>query len=298
MSLTVDQAYAQIKNLENTGQLTLPEPRDTVSVGSIDFATGAFTWNVPTFVKTLVIPPHPPVTKTNTIIDTTVGLVTTSAVDLILKFVLKNVPQRVVATARTVNVVTGGLGNITFSPPSGITIQGFPTTLNISGEIRVDAGLAVSSLLQTTTITPPVSTFSLLIKVPGHPDVPIEIVIARPPVLGLGAFTVPAVPITVIYAPPQGKQLKNSATYTDMTSFTRSVTTTVNQSNTVKTADAYTAADFISKIAGAVSTIAAIVGTGGAGAGAGGVAGALGALITSLVGNPAAQNEALSAGIH
>ena len=63
MAFTVEQAYAQLKNLENTGKLTLPQPKDTVDVGTIDAATGAFTWNVPTFVKTTVIPPHPPVTQ-------------------------------------------------------------------------------------------------------------------------------------------------------------------------------------------------------------------------------------------
>ena len=40
MSLTIADAYARIKNLENAGQITLPEPQDTVEVGTIDPRAG------------------------------------------------------------------------------------------------------------------------------------------------------------------------------------------------------------------------------------------------------------------
>src|SRR3954471_1741595 len=68
MALDLDGAYAQIKALENTGQIAIPEPRETVPIGIIDPAAGTFSWSVPTIAQTLVIPPHPPV-RTNTIIN-------------------------------------------------------------------------------------------------------------------------------------------------------------------------------------------------------------------------------------
>lgn len=36
----------QIKNLENMGQITLPEPQATVTVGSIHASIGKFEWSV------------------------------------------------------------------------------------------------------------------------------------------------------------------------------------------------------------------------------------------------------------
>jgi hypothetical protein len=52
----VDLALTVIKNLEDWGQLNLPEPHATVGVGSIDAAAGAFFWTVPTFTQTFVTP--------------------------------------------------------------------------------------------------------------------------------------------------------------------------------------------------------------------------------------------------
>src|SRR5689334_24391214 len=133
MSLTVEQAYTQLKTLENTGQLKLPQPKEIVNVGSIDISTGVFTWKVPTFVKTLVIPPHPPV-KTNTIINTTVGLVATKAVDLVLRFEVKGVqPANTALAAGPIQHV----GSTVFDVPSGIKIIGFPTIVDTSREIEV-----------------------------------------------------------------------------------------------------------------------------------------------------------------
>ena len=83
----LQSAYQQIKNLENTGQITLPEPQATVTIGSINASTGKFEWSVKTFTQTTLIPPAPGALKpTNTVISTTVGLVQTNAVDLRLQF--------------------------------------------------------------------------------------------------------------------------------------------------------------------------------------------------------------------
>jgi hypothetical protein len=66
----------------------------------------------------------------------------------------------------------------------------------------------------------------------------------------------------------------------------------VTSSNNVKTLQAYSAADLIGKVAGAITMVAAVVGTGGAGAGAGAsVAGALSQLGTALFGKAKQAND-------
>ncbi len=150
MGLSVADAYAQIKKLENSGQLTLPAVQDTVTMGTIDPAAGTFTWSAPTIVQTTVIPPFPPL-KTNTIINETLGVVSTKAVDLLLKFVV--IPQRNVIVAepaaRSARVATAALkvgsvgvaGGILGENNGGTTITGFPTVSSAANEITVDAGL-------------------------------------------------------------------------------------------------------------------------------------------------------------
>ena len=134
---------------------------------------------------------------------------------------------------------------------------------------------------QTENVSPAVTAFNLTITVPGKAAVEVRIIIVRPPVLGMGAFTIPALPIAVVYAPPQGKQNKNFASYTVADIFTRSLTTAITSSTSTKTAQAFSAGDIIGKVAGAIASVAAIVGTGGT---AGASAGVLGALLTTLTG--------------
>ena len=59
MSLTIDDAYSQIKNLEQTGQLDLPVTYDTVLVGTINAANGDFTYSVESLTQTYINPPVP-----------------------------------------------------------------------------------------------------------------------------------------------------------------------------------------------------------------------------------------------
>ena len=254
MAFTTEQGYSQIKNPENSRQLNLPKPREVVTVGTVDASMGTFTWSVPTFVQTTVIPPLPP-EKKNTIINNTCGLVTTTAVDLALRFAVKRVPLKNRATARAGDVPVGQGG-----PPSGVKISLFPTIVDVSREIELDAGLALSSVLpDSPNVTPPVTNFQLVIQIPNHSDVRLTIVIARPPVLGTGAFTIPAVPTAIVYAPPQGRLQKNTASYSDMTSFSRTVTTSISQGQTVKTADAYSALDYIAKVGEVAAEVDAVI---------------------------------------
>ena len=88
MSYTIEQAYGQIKQLETSGQFTLPEPQETVDVGTIEVSIGGFTWSVPTVQQTTVLTQTPVgQAKPNTVINTTVGDVKTSVVDLLLRLV-------------------------------------------------------------------------------------------------------------------------------------------------------------------------------------------------------------------
>jgi hypothetical protein len=316
MSFTATEAYNQLKNLENSGKITLPEPQDTVTMGTINPKAGTFTWALPTVVQTTVIPPNPQIgQKTNTVLNVTVGVVSTKAVDLRLKFAVVPQPARelsaeqakalasapqtpavtpaptpapLAAKIASIGVVDTALGETN----GGVTIVGYPTVVSAANEIIVDAGLVCSTATGSQMTTPPVSNFGLTINIPGQPPIGLTFFILRPPVVGMGAFTIPALPMTIVYAPPQGKLLKNTATYSDTTTFTQTVTSSITSSNTTKTVQAYTAADLISKVASVITEVAAVVGTGGAG-GAGGasVAGAFSELGTALFGAAQDAND-------
>lgn len=311
MGLSVSDAYTQIKNLENTGKITLPEPQETVVIGTIDPTLGTFTYSTPTIEQTTVLPP-PPGGKKNTILNVNVGVVSTKAVDLRLQFnvvprKLVNAPVTVVTepvqkngakAAAAGTVVKGGGGILTgiggvFGGNSGVTITGFPTLSSTATSIVVDAGVTCSAALpEAPNMTPAVSTFGVTINIPLHQSINLYLMILRPPVLGMGAFTIPALPMTIVYAPPQGKLAKNSVTYSDTVTLTRTVTSSISNSTNTKTVQAYSAADLIGKVAGAITMVVAVVGTGGAGAGAGGLAGALGGVVTALVGTGGGATEA------
>ncbi len=317
MSLTPEQAYAAIKNLENSGQLTLPQPQETIELGTIDATTGQFTYAVETVTQTYIQPPidvgppslppsfppapgfsartapaaggsHLPVSldaplapigpgglggslgggtvgppEPHPPVNILVGVVKTSAVDLRLKFKLVGATAKPpVAVARTVpagaasSAITS-VGGI-FSAPSNIKVEGFPVVSEDLSQITLDAGTTTSSKLNTQNVTPPISVELLTVTINGASQF-LHIMILRPPVLGVGAFTIPALPITLIYAPPQGKQNKNTASYTDTFTLTRALTSSMTYSKNTKTIQAYTAADILSKIESAISSVATLV---------------------------------------
>ena len=249
MSYTIEQAYAQIKQLENSGQFTLPETQDTIDVGTIDASTGGFTWSVPTVQQTTVlnVPPSAPA-KPNAVITTTVGVVKTSAVDLRLRFTVTNP-----------------------SVSNPVSIQGFGATQSGANQLILDAQLACSAPIQGTTdtganISPPVTTFAITITAKGRIQ-EFHVMILRPPVLGIGAFTLPAIPITIVYAPPPGKLLKNYEQYADTVFITQSSTWSFTHGDSTRTAQAYTAADILNNISKAIEQAGTLFASAGAGAG-------------------------------
>jgi hypothetical protein len=297
MALSAEAAYAQIKSLENTGRLTLPEPQETVEVGTVDPASGTFTWSVPTLVQTISEPPGPG-GGTNTITELTVGVVSTKAVDLRLKFAV--VPQRArnapllarrKAATRAMDPVRIS-GELAGESNGGVTVTGFPTVASTATEIVLDAGLVCSVAEEAQSTSPPVSRIPVTIEIPGQPPISIWLFVLRPPVVGIGAFTVPALPMATVYAPPQGKLLKNTATYSDTETYARTVASSLTTTTVTKTVQAYSAAELIAKVAGSIAAVVAVVGTGGAGAaGAASVAGALAELGEALFGPAKEKGE-------
>jgi len=345
MGINYTDAYQQIKKLENSGQLTLPEPQETIEIGTIDPAAGTFTWSVPTVVQTIVIPPPPdpqpqgtgpslgavdPTTPfianidgggntglggdglhyhlptdgippINQIINLTVGVVATKAVDLRLKFAVIPQHSQPVAVAEAVHppptagsaptttaaVHGAGLagidGLLAGDTNGGVTISGYPTVSSQANEITLDIGLECSQALQTNLTTPPVSRLGATINIPGHDPIFVWFFVLRPPVVGIGAFTIPALPMAIVYAPPQTQQRKNVAVYAETDTHTRTVTSSITQGTTTKTVQAYSATDMIGKVAGAISAVVAVVGSGGAASGPS-VAGALAELGAALFG--------------
>ena len=307
MSLTIDQAYSQIKALEQSGNLSLPKPQDTVEVGTINAVSGEFTYAVETLTQTYTHPPlnvdppslppgfpppqpafavHDPAEggfptlPTHPIgpggpggtgfpqppINIIVGIVRTSAVDLRLKFnvsgAVRTQPVHLPLAHAAHAGGAGAAGGIAtnggvFTTGPGVAVGGFPTITSDSAEIVLDAGFACSAKLQTQNVAPPIEIFPLTITAAGQSQF-IHIRIFRPPVLGFGAFTIPALPITLIYAPPQRKQAKNSASYRDTFTLSRTLSSSLTFNHETKNVQAYTVADIVDKAAAAIATVATL----------------------------------------
>ena len=299
MSLDVDAAYAQIKALENAGQIAIPEPQETVQIGIIDPAAGTFAWSVPTIVQTIVIPPNPPTTKTNTFINITVGVVATKAVDLRLQFAVIPQQRQAVFETRLPRQARRGARVDVSSMVSelwngGVTISGYPTVSADANELTIDVGHDCStSTPGDPNVTPAVSRLGATINIPGHPPIEVSFFALRPPILGMGAFTLPALPMTIVYAPPQGQSRQNKAAYSDTETLSRTITSSLSTSTSTKTADAYSASDLLGKAAAAIAAVAAVVGTGGAAAGPS-VVGALEQLGEAVFGPVKSENDSIS----
>lgn len=148
-------------------------------------------------------PTQPPYTPP---VQNTVAIVQTNAVNLTVSFDVTGATSStgVNENARLATVSTGvntGI-NTTLSSTGNVTITGYPTTTQGS-TIYVNVGLATSSMLNTPHIDPAMSTVPLQLSVSGQISF-VYLAIIRPPVLGVGGFTMPALPIGIIFAPPQG----------------------------------------------------------------------------------------------
>jgi hypothetical protein len=286
-------AYEDIKNLENNGTIQLPSPTDTILVGSIDGRTGDFTFQVPTFQQTVSVS-TPPGAKPTPPVVTTVGVVATNCVNLTLAFEVTNAvlqgPKRPVTTTPVVNkepvlqpsvatdptsvsvaastsihppsdpVLSSGLDDSGGASFGGVTISGFPSAGTQGTQILLNAGVTASSVIQDVTappITPPIEPFVIQITFNGQLSFQ-KIAILRPPVLGVGAFTIPALPVGIIFAPPQGQLAKNSNTFNDTVTTTTTTTVSVSNQNATKTAQAYTPGELAQNVGSTITQLAAL----------------------------------------
>ena len=160
----------------------------------------------------------------------------------------------------------GGIGvggGGTVGSTGDVTISGFPPSGTQGSRIYVNAGVSASAMLNSRNVTPAVETFPIGITVHGQLTYQ-HIAILRPPVLGIGAFTIPALPVAIIFAPPQGQLAKNSNTFTDKVTVSTTTTVSISTETDTKSAQAYTAADLAGKVSGLLTQIAGLI----AGAGA------------------------------
>ena len=183
----VTQLYAKLKNIENQTVFQLPAPSATLNMGMFNAATNKFE-----------------------------GLVTETA-DLPSKDDKPKggKPGPKIIPVERVNAVSVGLifEAVNHKTPVTFTVNGTPHTLQASKKsVTVNIGRA-------TQVKWSVKSGDKM----RHTD---TLKLDRPAVIGAGAFTVPALPVALLYEPPQGLLKKNSARYIK----TRSEGTTVRLS--------------------------------------------------------------------
>ena len=192
----LDLLYNAIKAQELN--FPIPQASVTVNVGSFDAKTGKFQYSVPTYTQVETIPPPsgkgPPVRITQT--GGEVSLF--NALDLKLGF-----------------EVTNQQGPFTAS------ISGIAQASSTTNHIVLDAGPAATGV-------------HFVLSCGGKEfasELPLKIV---RPIAGAGAFTIPALPLTIIYAPPVDQQKKNVASWTEsaLTGNTTSITFSQQDSTT------------------------------------------------------------------
>lgn len=232
------ETYDAIKNLETNNVLSLTKEPETILAGTFEPGTGGFQFAVPTMLITEPVQPDdpdrnplPPGGGTHGTgtghhpqqpVQYPAGVVTTNSADLKLEFQLAGAPL-----------------SYDFSFRVGL----FPWATIVAGQTSaiVDVGSWTSTAgdqPSTLTVSWPTATHTATI----------HLVVKRPPTFG--AFTIPVVPLAIVYAPPPGTQNKNYAEYTSTSASSTKISTTVGSDTTTtqKTATAYTTNDFIGKI--------------------------------------------------
>lgn len=206
MSGTANSVYQALKNIES--QFTPPAPYFFVNAGTLDVNTGAFSG-----LKSVVIKnPEPPPKGAPDVATAPSPDVVTTTTTIYPKV---DVPLQPVQVEFS---VTSPLANGWTAISNDITIQAAPnqTTVNID---LWDASFS-NWTIEANGIT--------------HSD---RFIMERPAGVltgALGAFTIPVLPVTIIYAPPADSLGKSGATYTQGQTIgqTTSVTNSVDTSQT------------------------------------------------------------------
>jgi hypothetical protein len=198
MALTADQVYDLIKQEE--AQFTVPAPYVTIDVGTLDVATGTFTGLRSTSERDPEPLPHQPGQHP------------------------VNPPPRFIGQ-RWVSVTIDNTWHQTVTSTPAPKVALAPVLLRFA-VANASAGWSVSA--GGSTRSAPAGQDSLLVNVwdakivnwtltAGGVSVSDSLRIQRPagaPAGALGAFTIPVLPVTVVYAPPADSLGASTATYT------------------------------------------------------------------------------------
>jgi hypothetical protein len=93
--------------------------------------------------------------------------------------------------------------------------------------------------------------FTVMVELISYKKEQVQICIKRPLLVGAGVYTIPVLPVAIIYEPPQGRSKNNVATYSDVKSVGTTIKTSVRKENSVTvpaTPDFSDLLDFKSKI--------------------------------------------------
>ncbi len=256
MGYTAQQAYDAIKSLEAQGKLVVPLGTQAVRVGSFDAASGQFTFAVPTFIDTQTIYPgldpvtHKPLPPIQ--INYTIGQVVVNSVNLALVFDVVNSKSTFTVSGDgiTVSVPLNPVNTMGALAPAGRPVLG-----NLFGQ-RATLNVGPYASL-------PVADFNYrYLRVDmqcGTAQTTILLQVVRLPAATAGAFTMPALPISLVYAPPPGPQNKNFAEYSSMSASSRKVSSTFTSSTMDKSADAFSTVDYLGKVGGIVSNVQSLI---------------------------------------
>ncbi len=194
----IGQVFDTIKAHE--GGFVVPAPYAAARVGTFDAATGRFTWDPATHdtIRPIVYYPNPNGQR-GISGPRTYDAVSVNAVRVGLVFDVINTK----AASMTLDVLT---------PPTSAGIPLFQIRKRDVTVLTADVGTAWRVRFTVTGGKTSYRSDTIVIK--------------RPPVIGAGAFVVPALPVTVIYEPPQFGRDTNRAVYTT----TRSIGTTITMS--------------------------------------------------------------------
>lgn len=304
-------AYDAIKQLESQNTILFPQTTQTVHVGTLDAATGAFTYDVPSGYEQYGVPTggggptngpagpggggHP-IQPQVAVADPPspfhrieLGYVIAYSMDLKLSFSVVNAGE----STFTVTVMDGPTATIPTHPVTVTPIAPTPTPIptptptpappppppprplpqppptphpvnpikfhpNVAVDMAIIGGGPFDDNILTLDLgafaTPSVPPFAVpgtrVTLTSGTQTTSIRLMVLRPPVGTAGVFTMPALPTAIVYAPPLGPEGKNSASYTSSTTITSKISTTVTDSNSTKTAMAFSKQDFFDKLVG------------------------------------------------
>jgi hypothetical protein len=288
MPYTPQQAYDAIKNLEAQSKFPIPIPTATINVGTFDAATSTFAFAVPTAMDSYTIPsrmgpngkPTGPMT-----INIQVGVVQVNAVDLILTFTVKNPKHNfsVQMAQFSQTISTDPVATMAAKAKKGKAAVKKAASHKVVGKtagktktvkkapIKGVGGIIINNPLSPRTISlnlgawtqpPPDGVHPPGVQVTlwsGTSTTQIQLEISLPPIYGAGAFTIPALPMGIVYAPPPGAQNKDYAEYANSISVSTKISTSVSSSTGNKTADAYASSDFAGKITATLDGIKGVI---------------------------------------